>query len=172
MRNTVHFILLYALLISLAVFSVYSLSKHKTAYLDMQSVFNDFKLKHTLENKLTNAEAARKSVLDSMLMQLKIMDEELSRKPDNVLVRRLYETGKEEYIEKEQQFKEDSQRQAEEYDKQIWKQLNQYISQYGKENNYSLILGADGSGHVMYAEEKMNITAEVKEFVNNKYDGK
>jgi outer membrane protein len=54
----------------------------------------------------------------------------------------------------------------------IWTQLNQYITEYGKTKDYEYILGANGSGSLMYADSTLNITEEVTAFANKKYSGK
>ena len=70
-----------------------------------------------------------------------------------------------------QKFDEDNQRTYDDYEKQIWKQVNQYMKDFGVENNYTYILGAEGSWQLMYAKENNNITKEVVEFINKKYKG-
>ena len=54
---------------------------------------------------------------------------------------------------------------------QVWGRLNDYIQLYGEENEFMLILGAQGNGNVMYAQETINITEEVLKFANSKYQG-
>jgi outer membrane protein len=49
--------------------------------------------------------------------------------------------------------------------------MSQYINDYGKKNNYDLILGADGSGTLMYSKAKYDISEEIIIFINNKYKG-
>ena len=49
--------------------------------------------------------------------------------------------------------------------------MSQYILDYGKNNNYDLILGADGNGVLMYANDKMNISEEITKYINSRYKG-
>ena len=65
---------------------------------------------------------------------------------------------------------ENAQKQQE-YTSQIWTQINTYVKEYGQQNDYSYILGANGSGSIMYGLESQNITDVVIEFVNKKYEG-
>lgn len=56
------------------------------------------------------------------------------------------------------------------YDKQIWDRINQYVTEFGKKNGYKYIFGADGSGSLMYADSTNNITDEVIDYINRKYN--
>ena len=49
--------------------------------------------------------------------------------------------------------------------------MSQYIVEFGKQNDYDLILGADGNGTVMYAKEMLDISKNVTVYINNKYKG-
>lgn len=57
----------------------------------------------------------------------------------------------------------------EHYVSQIWKALNEQIKEYGLENGYDYIYGANGTGNVMYAKDGHNITQDVKAFINLNY---
>jgi outer membrane protein len=51
-----------------------------------------------------------------------------------------------------------------------WKVINEYIKMYGKESKYKIIHGVDGKGNIMYAKDELNITKEVLDYINQKYD--
>ena len=144
----------------------------KTAYMDVKKVYNEFTLKKELESKLTNVEQTRKTILDSLELQLKVLSKQLE-----VLTKRdeqkenIFSAKREEYLVKKKQFDEDNQAMTQQYSEQIMKQLNQYVQDYGKTNGYTYIHGADGNGSMMYADDKHNITDEVTKFINEKYKG-
>jgi outer membrane protein len=73
---------------------------------------------------------------------------------------------------KKQQFDDDNQDMSKQYTEEIMKQLNEYVRDYGKANGYTYILGAQGSGSIMSADDKNDITTTVLEYVNEKYKGK
>lgn len=54
----------------------------------------------------------------------------------------------------------------------IINRLNEYITSFAKENSYSLIIGANGEGNVLYGDEKLDITYELIGYCNAKYLGK
>ncbi|MCG8319721.1 MAG: hypothetical protein MI921_09480 [Cytophagales bacterium] len=57
------------------------------------------------------------------------------------------------------------------YTMEIWKQINQYISDYGHANDLNFIYGATGSGNLMFARDAYDITEEVIEYCNKRYEG-
>ncbi|WP_418501220.1 OmpH family outer membrane protein [Flagellimonas sp.] len=50
--------------------------------------------------------------------------------------------------------------------------VNDYIKEYGAEHGHKIIFGAMGSGNIMYAKEATDITKDVLEGLNNRYNGK
>ncbi|MGJ8734793.1 MAG: OmpH family outer membrane protein [Cellulophaga sp.] len=53
----------------------------------------------------------------------------------------------------------------------VWNRLNTYIKTYAQEHHLKIILGTSGNGNVMFAEESINITNQILEFSNKKYEG-
>ena len=55
---------------------------------------------------------------------------------------------------------------------QILGQMTQYIKDFGNENGYDFIFGEDNTGTILYGKPTADITSEVIEFINQKYQGK
>lgn len=165
------------ILLSLGAFSLissYINPSFRAGYISNGEVYEEFVLKKELESKMKNTKNMRKALLDSMLLELQMTAREIEAnrlKNDDPKVRQ-FETMRQQYLIKEEQFNSENARLEEQYTDQVWNQLNQYIQDYGKENGYAFIHGAVGNGSLMYGEEKHNITREVIEYVNKKYDGK
>ena len=52
----------------------------------------------------------------------------------------------------------------------VIKKMNAFISEYGKEHNYDLILGTTAGGNILYAKEsKRDITNEIIKGLNERY---
>ena len=174
MKNSYKTIFTFGLLIllSVAMYLIYTGNKSKTAFVKNVDLYNDFALKKELEAKLLSVKNQRKTILDSLVVQLKMMSSELeyTAKKDEVKMQQ-FQIRKQEYLMKEKEFDEDSERLSQQYSDQIWKQINQYVSDFGKEEGYEYIYGAIGNGAMMYAKEKNDITAELKVYINNKYKG-
>jgi outer membrane protein len=82
-----------------------------------------------------------------------------------------FDKKRQEYYTREQAFTQDNARASKSFTDQIWKQLNQYVKDYGKDHGYKFIFGYDGQGAVMYGEEGANVTEQVKKYVNDRYKG-
>jgi len=59
----------------------------------------------------------------------------------------------------------------EKYSDELWKQINQYVSDFGDQYDYDVILGALGNGSLMYGKEHVDITEEVLTYINKRYQG-
>ncbi len=53
----------------------------------------------------------------------------------------------------------------------VWTYLNDYITEYGDMEEYTLILGASGNGNIMYGNETADITTDLLNYANSKYNG-
>ncbi|PLX05401.1 MAG: hypothetical protein C0594_07500 [Marinilabiliales bacterium] len=52
----------------------------------------------------------------------------------------------------------------------VLEQINSFSVQYGKENGYNIILGAAMDGTILYGDDAYDITEEVLEQLNSKYE--
>jgi outer membrane protein len=135
-------------------------SSPKTGYVNLNMVFDKFPLKKQLQTKLENMQASRKAILDSLYVQVSAA----GNSPEAEKVRELY-------LQDKKQFQLDDQRVSQDYNAQIWKQINQYVKDYGEEKGYQYIWGADGAGTLMYADKSVDLTDQVSDYVNNKFKG-
>jgi outer membrane protein len=151
---------------------VYFLNKKdKVAYVNLSKLYNEFEMKKELEAKLMNVQQARKTILDSIGLTLDQMSLKVQNTKDGDPLRIDFERKRQELAYKQQDFDQDNQALTEQYTSQIWKQINQYVQDYAKANDYDFIFGGDGSGVLMYGNDKKNITEEVKSYINQQYKG-
>ncbi len=52
----------------------------------------------------------------------------------------------------------------------VLNEVNDYIKEYGKRKGYKYILGATGSGNIVYAKDANNITDDVLKGLNEEYE--
>lgn len=144
----------------------------KVAYVELNQVYSDFQLKKELETKLDNVKQKRKEILDSLEVELNAISKRIEASAGkNMDEIKAFEFTRQNYMQQHESFEQDNLNMTQQYSGQIWKQLNQYVQDYGKEHGYDYILGADGNGTVMYADQGKNITEEIKKYVNEKYKG-
>ena len=163
----IHLIILYTLVITVILYLVYKhFEKDKTVYVDNIELFSGFKMKLELEKKYKEVETVRKAILDSIYNEIKIKIElnNISDKEQLTILKR-------EFLIKKEQFEKENAETMKQYNEQIWNQLNEYTKQYGDENNYDYIFGANGQGVLMYAKPIKNVTKELLEYSNKKFNG-
>lgn len=139
----------------------------KAGFVVTQKVFEAFDGTKDIQKKLKIKELEQKATLDSLGMQLKLAEGKNSAK-DKIR----YAYLKEAYEMKYQQITYAGKSMVENYNKELWTQINEYIKEYGKQHDYTFIHGANGSGTLMYAAESADITEDIIQFVNKKYAGK
>lgn len=124
--------------------------QHKIGYVTNSELFEAYKGTEVLQERLGRHRSESQKLLDS-----------LSRFKDSNVLGEL----REELMQKEEEL-------AYQYTNDIWKQLNKDISDFAQKNQYQVILGANGSGNLMYADSSLNITHLLIEYSNSRYEGK
>lgn len=147
------------------------IGKEKMAYVEISEVYSGFELKKELTAQFEEVKNARQYLLDSLKSNLDISYKQLQGKDSEELMRS-FEQKRQEYLYKQQRFEEDTQRLLENYEEQIWTQLNQYVKEFGKYYSYDYVYGANGTGSMMYANDANNVSKELLNYVNEKYHGK
>jgi outer membrane protein len=146
--------------------------RKKIAYVDLNKVFQKFEFKENLEKQLLKTTELRTQKLDSLEFELNILSKQIeSENAKDAEKVGLFQAKRDFYFKKKQEFEEDRSAQVQQYDEQILKQLTQYVNDYGKDHDYTYILGSDGNGMIMYSEAQNDITEEVIVYINNKFKG-
>src|SRR5688572_10985259 len=127
MKKNTNYIL-FAILIAICtgLFFYIRSGKQKIYYVDLQKLYAEFELKKELETSLANYSHQHTQALDSLAMtinQLKYRIDEKKTERDVMLLEQLSEL----YLTKETAFKQERSTMSQQFDDQIWKQLNQYI---------------------------------------------
>lgn len=155
-------------------FSIYTFIQQrsiKTGYVDNVKLFNEFKMKKEIEVKLNTRDDFQKNVMDSLLAIIKVLERKKANSGLSAKELDLLDYQKNRYLGQREEFEKSSATLVQQYDNQIWTRLNQYIKEFGAQNNYHLILGTKGDGNVMYADTNRDLTEEVLKYANQKYTG-
>lgn len=163
-------------IISIAFGLFYYFVVPKTAFINVSEVYDNFQYKLELEKELNSVQQTRTKMLDSLDFNLKQMYNEISQnkelnKKELEMIKYNFQIGRESYLQYKEKFDSENEDIKARYTSMIWKQLNQYIKEYGNIKGYSYIYGAKGDGSLMYAAENNNITKEITEFINKRYAG-
>ncbi|PKV51941.1 periplasmic chaperone for outer membrane proteins Skp [Aquimarina sp. MAR_2010_214] len=165
-KNHTTFLLICNVLLLIVIFTAFYFFKSSSTdvvYVDNVKLFNGFNMSQDL-GKINNKKITKqKKKLDSLYTIYSIL-----RKQEN----------KEKALELEMQLRTEDQelKKMNEYlskdiSQKVWTRLNQYVKEYGIANQCKIILGTQGVGNIMYAQEEIDITTKVLEYANAKYEG-
>lgn len=148
------------------------LNSPKIAYVNLSKLYNSFNLKKELEQNLSAVQDMRNQSMDSLRLSLSVLSNSIQSGTADDEMKKRFEAGKSEYMLRNKNFSEDNDAMAEKYDNQVWEQLNQYVTEYGNQHNFTVVVGGDGSGAVMFAKDKLDVTDDLIAFANSRFDGK
>ena len=177
-KTKIFYILLGLLFLFLTGNLYYTYSLHqkvpKTAYINLQEVFSNFQMTKEYGAKLQSANQSKKLLLDSLEFRITTLKNELVPTKSSISSEKQQELNalQEQYDAFQQKFSNEGNDQLNSLNTQIYKQLNQYVKDYGEVHHYAYIYGLEGSGVIMYARNDKDITKDVIEFINNEYAGK
>lgn len=161
------------LIISIIALSFISCNHaEKTGYIKMGELFEEFTLKKELTSQLEQTVLARKNILDSLKLNLEMTIVTIQGGSASDSVKNDFLNKKQVYLKKQEQFEIENNTLQQEYDHQIWTQLNGFVEEFGKNNGLDYVFGANGTGSIMYGDDTKNVTKEAIEYVNQKYVGK
>jgi len=145
-----------SLVVGLGIYCIMNNTRQKSAYVLNQRLFDGFTGKKELEAKITSLRADNKHKIDSLALLME------QKKNEPALIQ-YYSGIISGYELTEKQV-------SDQYTSDIWKRLNQYIADFGKEKNYDFIFGTSGYGNLMYASDVHDVTDDVIEYVNKRYE--
>lgn len=146
------------------LFGINLFMQPKQAYVSKEKLFADFTGKQELEAKLSYMRQRHKYILDSLSLELSAL-QTAATQPELFMKKRDF------YLNIKEEFAIEDNQKSTEYTTQIWKQVRQYVKEYGDQQGYDFIFGLQQGGAVMYAKEGTDITEELTQFINRKYEG-
>lgn len=152
-------LMLLLLVIFLGVF-LSEADKNKIAYIDNVAVFSEFDYSKELRRVNLEKTAPQKRVVDSLYGLLT----QLGQSQDT-------EALQAQFLAANDKLKQMNEYYAGEASQQIWNRLNAYAATFSKEQQVAILLGTQGNGNLMYAEEGTNLTMAFIAYANKRYSG-
>jgi outer membrane protein len=170
---------LKSVLLSLLVVGVFALTavtfiKNKPAkvvYVNMDELFNGFQMKKELENDFISRSNQIQKRIETLQIKITNFKEEVNQKISANYVDSLNRVNTQ-LSELNRQFQEEYMPLKEQYDAQIQNQLLNYMKEFGRANDYDLVITNLNGSTVIFGSDDVNVTTEALEFVNQKYAGK
>ncbi len=144
-------------------------NQKKVFYVNTSELISNFNYAQELEEKYKKIVLEHEDTIKELKVRLNAFALQTTEITDeDVEQYRKYEL---EIQNKMEQFNQENYELQNKYNKLIIDRINNYVYEYGEENNIKIIFGATDAGSIMYAEESLNITEDLLFYINNKYDG-
>lgn len=133
--------------------------KEHYAYVDVLRLTQAYQLKTDLEQRMQQQLQPAKNLLDSLQFQASL------------------QTGlnavrvQEQYREAAYRYQEAQQAADVQLSQQVWDRLNPAIAAFSKEQRLKLLVGATGTGTLLYGDSTLDLTTPLIHYVNAKYKG-
>jgi len=152
------------LLVLTNVMAVFYINRkvEKIVVVDVIRIFNEFELKKDLEKKVNARLIEVKNKIDS----LESFTQRANTEHDKVR----FDHYRQMLSQAQEELQQATEVSAKTINEQVWKRLNPLIDEFGKNNDYRLVIGANGMGTVLYNEAATDKTAELIQFINEKYE--
>lgn len=159
------------LVLPLLALSFFPAQENRTAFVDVQQLFNQFKGKQELEARLLGQSQQQQLILDSLNLRTQAMSRRLEQQPNNQQLQAALQQSQLLWQQQQQAFAEQYDVQNSQFTTAIWTQINQYVQEYGEEQGYDYIYGTKGDGNLMYASKTKDITDQLTQYINIRYEG-
>lgn len=148
----------------------------KSAYIDINVLLSEYKgmidVQKEIELKTKKMDANIDTLIQDWENELRMYEKE------RTLMTKKEQQLKEELLRNKQQqinnYREVVKQQATAEDNKLRQnvidEINQYIEEYGEELGYEYIYGASGSGNILYASKKKDITQIIIDNLNKKFN--
>jgi outer membrane protein len=134
--------------------------KEEIVYVDNVKLFDNFQMTRELKSIGEKEYKFRKNEIDSIYSKLQI---ELNSQEKEGLMKML--------ISKREEFDYFNQNYSTIEAEKIWSRIDSYVKAYSEENKFKIIISSSSTRDVLYAEKEIDITQELTEYINKKYEG-
>ncbi|NGX85387.1 OmpH family outer membrane protein [Aequorivita sp. KMM 9714] len=167
---------LIALILSISSFFYFN-SSSQLVYVDINKLMDGYKRTAVEKSKFEEKAKLMQSNVDSLVAdwqnELKVYEKERSSmsKKELDLKQELLGNKQQQITNYQKAIQGKIQEEDQKASQTVINDINDYVKDYGKKNNYKIIFGASGSGTIMYADKAADLTVEVLEGLNAEYQG-
>lgn len=161
------------------ILSVFTLLKYHTgsevAYVDINKLMEGYQRTQTERESFNKKVSLLKANVDSLMVEWQnelasYEKERLSMGKKELVLKQELLKGKQKKLNDYQQIIQNQiQEENQKITQTIINDINDYVAQFGERNNCRIILGAQGSGNIMYANEATDLTETVLAGLNQQY---
>ena len=168
----------YQVLILCAVLFLLSgfyLNNDKIAYVDSGKILNEYKGSAEAKKAYESKAKVWQDNIDTLTNEVKFAIAKYEKslatmsKKEQELSKQLIQVKQRELADYQHGIQENAKQEDGKLTQSVVVQINAYLTKYGKEHNYKMILIANQSGTIAYAREGLDITSDVLEGLNKEY---
>lgn len=158
-KNNLFLYIMITVVIGLGAWITYKeFADKEIAYIDIEKLVNSYELKKDMEKDAGKKLYVIQHAIDSLELIRKTISYQGPTLIDSQIARAKY-VYDEYYTSSTNQM-----------NKSIWERLNPAIEQYGKEKGLEMLIGANGSGSLLYADKGRDLTDDLIKYINQKYE--
>lgn len=153
-----------------------SCNEQKTAYVDTTVLIQEYQEMKDVETDFTSRSEIVKRELDSVARAFQQEVQEYQEEM-NSLSQAQREERESALMQKQQQIQQQQQMRGGELRNEsdavmdsVVDKVKEYVQEYGEENGYTYIFGSNESANIMYAEDGLDLTDEILEQLNERYN--
>jgi len=171
-----------ALLLPLLILNLYLLFNQLTSkdlvFVDSSKLINNYKgmmdARKAYQQKAVVWQANVDTLVNEIQNDLKKFEKENAQmtSKERELTRQLLQNKQQQLADYQKATQQQAAQEDGQMTKQVVDEINQYIKDYGKSHKLKIILAATDYGNIAYAEEGIDITDEILEGLNKKYEGR
>lgn len=160
-----------SLLIAILVLTV-SCTQSKIGYVDVEEVMRDYDAAKLVEEQLKLEQEQIGKSIDSITAPFQAKVQEFYKNADKMTISKRQEA--EQALQQENQQLQQQQQQAQQYLQQkgiaeiekLTKKIDSTVADYASKNKYQMIIATQGTGQVIYGDEKVDITEAIIDVLN------
>lgn len=135
-------------------------TNEKIVYVDNQKLFDNFQMTKDLKKMGELEFNSKKKEIDSLYIKIQ---GNLNESEKENLMKLL--------ISKREEFDDFNQTYASSEAMKIWNRIDSYVVKFSEEKKYKMIIGANSKRDVLFADKEIDVTQELIDYVNTKYEG-
>jgi len=147
----------------------------KIAYVDSARILNEYKGSAEAKKAFQSKASVWQANIDTLTNEVKYSIQKYEKSiatlslKEQELTKQLIQTKQKQLADYQRGIQSNAKEEEGKLTQGVVVQINSFLTKYGKQHNYKLILIANQSGTIAYAREGLDITATVIEEMNNEY---
>jgi len=167
---------LIAIALAIVLGILFYTTRQKIGYVDTNLLMGKYKAMDDARAEFEKKAAVWQSNTDTLLMdwqnELKNYEKERTKmtKKEKELKEELLRNKQQQINQYQEAMQMKAREEEQKLTQTVINEVNDYISEYGKKHGYDFILGATGSGNIVFASDTRDLTDVILEGLNKEYN--